>query len=91
MKVPKKVKVGGHVFKIKLEKDRNTMGSCDTQKNIITLDASMPQDQIEATLIHEALHAMNTTLDGSSNMSHALLDSLAEQIYAFLSDNKLLK
>jgi hypothetical protein len=36
-------------------------------------------------LIHEAMHFMN------SSLNHALLDSLAEQIYQVLADNKLLR
>lgn len=91
MKIPKSLKIGGHVFKIEMKKELNNMGSCDTSKNLIVIDADMPQDQKEATLIHEMLHAMNTTFDGGHPYTHALLDSLAEQIYQVLSDNNLLK
>lgn len=91
MNIPKKVRIGGHTFKVVLEKfkEQENMGSCDFTKNIITIDANMPQDQKEATFIHEAMHAMNTTL--GSGMGHIMLDSLAEQMYQFLSDNNLLK
>lgn len=91
MKIPSKVKIGGHIFKVVLEKfkDQQDMGSCDTGKNLIVIDANMPKDQKESTFIHEAMHAMNTTLSGG--MGHVVLDSLAEQMYQFLSDNNLLK
>ena len=41
--------------------------------------------------IHEAFHGFNTTMDTQNDFGHALLDSLSEQFYAFLIDNKILK
>jgi hypothetical protein len=35
------------------------------------------------TFLHEVLHAMNSTMD------HTFLESLAEQIYQFLHENKM--
>lgn len=93
-KIPNKLKIGGHMFKVvqvKSKSNQDEMGSCDTSKNIITIDSGMVHDQKEATLIHEIFHAMNTTFDGTNNFSHALLDSLAEQIYQVMKDNKLFR
>lgn len=89
-KIPKKIKIGGHLLTIKYSDNENEMGLSDTRANRITIDSKLPPGQKMATLIHEALHIMNTTMSGS-HTGHMLLDSLSEQIYAFLIDNKLLK
>lgn len=65
--------------------DEDTCGDNSYTKGRIRLNKSLPQTQKEATFIHEAMHTMNTTLN------HELLDSLAEQIYQFLKENKLLR
>lgn len=90
MKIPKTLKIGGHTYKIKIEKDRENMGSCDAKSSTIYIDGSMPHDQQESTLIHEVFHAINTTF-GNDTLTHSLLDSFAEQFYQVLSDNKLIR
>ena len=91
MKIPKRVKIGGHIYKIVLkdwdeEKDDDYVdGLVSDQKGTIELNRNLKQTAVECTFIHEMLHCMNTTLN------HELLDSLAEQIYQALHDNKLLK
>ncbi len=91
MKIPKKVKIGGHEYKI-IFCDEGIMkgmetdyGHMDAHAMTITLNSSLGKTTLESTFIHEAMHGMNSTLD------HELLDSLAEQMYQFLSANKLLK
>lgn len=91
MRIPKTLKIGGHIFKIENTKRDGVMGDSDTEKNLITINPKMPKSQQEATLIHEIFHCLNTTMDGSHNYSHALLDSLSEQFYQVLADNKLLR
>lgn len=90
MKIPKKLKIGSHTFKILKGRNPHYMGETDTKQNKIWIDEDMPQDQQEATLIHEIMHAINTTF-GNKDMEHALLDSLSEQMYQVLRDNRLLK
>lgn len=85
MKFPKELKIGGHKFTVVLKELEKDLGCTDYTKNIITIDINLPQDQKEATLIHEIMHCMNTTLE------HQLLDSLSEQMYQVLKDNNLLK
>lgn len=89
MIIPKKLKVGGHIFDVVIEK-MDCMGSCNSTDNIINISKDAVQSQKEATLMHEIFHAINTTFSGGHNFSHALLDSLAEQFYQVLRDNKLL-
>lgn len=88
MSLPSKLKIGGHTFSVireeagKLVAESND-GLLDTKTNTIYVNKSISQSQAEVTLIHEALHAMN------SELNHTVLESLAQQIYAFLKDNKL--
>lgn len=89
-KLPKKLKIGGHTFKVS-EVELNSLGECDSTKNTIKIMKGIPESQKVATLIHEIFHAINTTFSHGHNFSHSLLDSLSEQFYQVLSDNKLLK
>ncbi len=88
MKIPTKVKIGGHTYKIVFTTLENELGKCDYDKCIIYLEKNMEQSQKEATLIHEIFHALNSTMD--DGLGHMLLDSLSEQFYAVLKDNKLI-
>jgi hypothetical protein len=91
MKIPKTLKIGAHTFKVILEKPDKlapedfTSGLIDDCLNEIVLDASRSRSKVEQALFHEILHALNSELD------HALLDSLAEQLYQVFHDNSLLK
>lgn len=86
MKIPKQLKIGGHVYKVLLKDlDKSVCGDSDRVKNLIRIDSNFPQNQREVTLIHEILHCIN------NEFNHALLDSLAEQLYQVLKDNNLLK
>lgn len=91
---PENLKIGGITYKLKVvptwpgrtEGDHD--GECfydQKNGNIIYIGAELSQEAKEVTLIHEALHAMNATMD------HEFLDSLAEQLYQFLKDNNLFR
>ncbi len=88
MKIPSKIKIGGHTYKIVFTTLENELGKCDYDKCIIYLEKDMEQSQKEATLIHEIFHALNSTMD--EGLGHMLLDSLSEQFYAVLKDNRLI-
>lgn len=91
MKILKEMKIGGHKFKIVQKELRsNLMGECDFNKNIISLQKDLPQSQKEVTLIHEILHAINSEWDNQIN-GHIFLESIAQQLYQVLNDNKMLK
>lgn len=80
-KIPTKLKVGGHTYKI-IFADLEDLGKTDRVKNIIYIDKSLPENQKIVTLFHEILHTFN------NEMPHTLVDSLAEQTYALIKDNK---
>ncbi len=87
----KYLKIGGHDLELHIRNvnDANFIGETNFNIPCITIDSDTSQSYKESSLIHEALHAMNTTMDGDE-IGHIFLDSLAEQIYQFLSDNDLL-
>ena len=83
----KTVKIGGHIFKVVLKEfdDATICGETSYEEGKIYINKKLPDTMKASTLIHEAMHVMNTTIE------HALLDSLSEQMFQFLQDNKLLK
>jgi hypothetical protein len=88
MKIPKTLKIGGHVYKVVIEKPGkmkpDDLGHIDRKANEIVLDGSFPEDQLSATLFHEIFHAINNEL------THTLVDSFAEQHYQVYSYYTLL-
>lgn len=92
MIIPKKVKIGGIIYSVKVlphwddRGDADGMLSLDSDTgNTIYIGSELTKQAQEVTFFHEVLHAMNST------MNHEFLDSLAEQLYQVLHDNGLLK
>lgn len=93
MKIPNKLKIGGHVYTIEFVKKEDLKGLADEMdcgmtlvgENRILIDGGQKKSQQEETLFHELLHALNGT------MNHDFLASLAQQLHQVFSDNKLLK
>jgi len=85
------LKIGGHQVQliIKDMNQRDCIGETDFNIPSISIDKDTCQSFKESSLIHEAGHIMNTTLDGSE-LGHVFLDGFSEQMYQFLSDNGLL-
>lgn len=90
MIIPKKLKIGGHLYIVKFEKEGKLSssdsfsGMQDPNDQTITLNASQRRTEQEATFFHEIFHAINANLD------HVLLESLSQQIYQVFKDNGLL-
>lgn len=86
MILPEKVKIGAHTYTIAHVREwkdmgEGTFGETDYLAETIRIRADLSDTSTFSTLIHEALHVMNQTLD------HELLDSLSEQMAQFLLDN----
>lgn len=89
MNLPRSLKIGGHTVKVVLcELPDGVDGEYDTETNTIKLRKTLSKTQLEATLIHEIFHALNSQFDDEGVM-HALLESLSQQFYAVLATNKL--
>lgn len=90
MKIPSELKVGAHTIKVLLAPlGDNNYGDYDCETSTIRIDENLPQTMRESTLLHEALHVANSTL-GGTELGHAFLDSISEQLYQILKDNNLL-
>lgn len=87
-KIPSRVKIGGHWIDVVFEHLENQNANFDWELNRITISDRLTPDNAESAFIHECLHAMNSSW-GDGDFGHALLDSLAEQIYQLLSDNDI--
>ena len=89
MDIPRKVKVGGHIYKVIFQKQtdlaENDCGKTDRTKGIIVIDADLIQSEKEETFFHEVIHVINT------EYKEVEVDFLAQAFYAFLKNNKLLK
>ena len=95
MKIPKKLKIGGHWIKIKKVNNRmkqhgdGKMGTSFMWNNTIWLDTDAAIQQQESTLIHEILEMIKMMNDLS--FDHKELCVLETALYQVLNDNKLLK
>lgn len=89
MKIPSKIKIGAHIFTVIRTPLDDKTGETDTCACTITLHTDLKDSVLGATFIHEIIHACNSTL-GDTHLGHALIDSLAEQLFQVLSDNDLL-
>lgn len=84
--LPKKVKVGGIVYKVvQMEMVGSDCGGIDLDTNEITINKDLMQDQKEVTLFHEVFHAINWKLNETE------VEMYSQAVYAFLKDNDLLK
>ena len=89
MKIPHKVKIGGHIYKVIFQKTTdladNDCGKTDRVKGIIAIDKDLIQSEKEETFFHELVHIINTEYEETE------VDFLAQAIYGALKNNKLLK
>lgn len=90
MKIPQRVQIGGTSFEVKIvdkwPDGADADGECYYNQetgDVLFIKESLSEDAKGITFLHEAMHAMNST------MNHEFLDSFAQQMYAFLKLNKL--
>lgn len=89
MRIKKFYKIGGHKVRVIFKKLGKNIALSSLTDNTIEIDISATQDQRESALIHEFGHFINSTFSRGKN--HIILDSLAEQYYQILKDNKMLR
>ena len=96
MKIPKKLKIGSHVYTIEHVNlgltDQNTdLGLCRATKNEITINSNpgIALSQQEATLFHEIIEAINYNYE--LELNHQQITTISEAFYQVLKDNKLIK
>jgi hypothetical protein len=62
------------------------MGETDPVNNLIWIKASMPEDQRQATLLHEIIEYINEDLE--LKLKHHQISGLATALHAVASDNR---
>lgn len=81
--LPKKLKIGGHGFKIKIVEfecdDRS--GHCDDAYNEIKVSGEACKERQWSTLFHEVIHAIN------GELSEKEVEYLAQSAFQVLKDN----
>lgn len=88
--IPKSLKIGGINYEVKIanewpdhDYDDGEIFNDRKVGNVIYIREDLSDEARMITLIHEILHACNST------MNHEFIDSLSEQIYQVLKDNKM--
>lgn len=95
MKIPKKLKIGGHIYPIKIwdrikESGTDRLGSSNVYTNLgIWLDNKQSPTQLESTLIHEIIELINS-LNKLDFTEHQVC-VLETNLYQIFKDNNLLK
>ena len=101
MKIPKKLKIGGHDYKILVvdgedqKKGNSNWGKTFHHQKEVYIDKSAAQSQREQTFFHEIIHCIDKVYNGdelvNADRGEATISRLAEGVYQVLKDNKLLK
>ncbi len=92
MKIPKKIKVGGHWLRIKYSDETDGFTGSGLRagwKNIIVLQKEMAQSKREGVLFHELMHEIAWQM--GMDLSEEAVSVISEMMYQILKDNKLLK
>jgi hypothetical protein len=100
MKIPNRVKIGGHWVKVKKEDDipamGGNMGDSWNAHNSIRICTIYPESQQAATFLHEILHHIFNNLgleykkdDACAIHSERNTEAIAEALFQALRDNKL--
>lgn len=89
MRIPKKLKVGGQIYKVKRVKEVNqdvsVLGTCNQEYgNILVCDA-YSNSSTEMTFLHELLHAIFTHCNLPQDED--LIERLAQALYMVIVDN----
>lgn len=93
MKIPNKITIGAHEFKIVKRKMDDMFGECDSEALTITIDSTKPQTQQEETFFHEVLHAQRKLLGQElkdEDEEEKVVQALGHLTYQFLITNKLI-
>lgn len=95
MKIPNKLKIGGHVYSVRITsvtdeaKGSNNWGRTYHGKGKILIDKEISQTKKEEVFIHELVHCVEHFVDSDSKESH--VTRFSNGLYQVLKDNKLLK
>ena len=92
MKIPNKLKIAGHVYKVKLTHinaldSGDNYGTCDVPKQIICLNETNSNTRMRETLLHEILHAID--IEFGFGLNEQIVNTLGLELHRILYENKL--
>jgi hypothetical protein len=92
MRMPSRVKVGVHEFRIlrPAAPKRNAeelLGWCDTEKLTIEVKRGMEKSKAQETLLHELCHTTTENADVSYEQEEKLVNAIAEGLLRIFKDN----
>ena len=100
MRIPKRIKVGGHVYLVttghRFREDASLVGQSRHEEGIILVSthsatgATRERSQVEETFIHELLHAVDSIYN-ARGLNEDTVMRLSEGLYQVLADNQLLR
>lgn len=89
MKIPEKVKIGGHEYTCKtapfLGRDHSASGRSCGNSLEIEIEETLPQQNKESTLIHEILEQINYRYE--LDLPHEKISILETALYQVIRDN----
>ena len=98
MKIPKKIKVAGHYYKVKWDNKRLSnegwVGESDHHLDMIYLckyyrrEEPRTDSEIQETLVHEILHAIDVNYNNHA-LNEKTITRLATGLHQVLKDNDL--
>lgn len=95
MKIPKKIKIAGYNYDIKMIKDRGkeqgseNPASIYTRHQVIWIDVNQAKEQQESSLFHEIIEAIDFIYE--LKLEHNKISCLETGLYQVLKDNKFIK
>lgn len=95
MKIPKTVKVGGHIYKVEItktseeSKGHNNWGRTNHAKLKIYIDRELATSKQEETYLHELVHAIDFHM--GTKLKEEQVERFSNGLYQVLKDNNLLK
>ena len=90
MKLPDKLKIGGHVVDVRVVSSREMpekLGESTEMLNIIRVWDGLPESQTTAIFLHEVVERINSQYE--LKMEHRQITGLAEALFQILRDNYL--
>lgn len=95
MNIPKKIKVGGQDYSIEIADEiidtLNPVGRMNPRRGIIELRKTADADFLNATFLHEVIHALHDHMGlsqvESNDLGEDYVDGLANALYMFIKDN----
>lgn len=88
MKIPGKVKIGGHTLNVELSEDIGNMGEWRSGKQVIKIYKDTCHSQREETLLHEIIECVNFTYE--LKLSHQKIQILGAVLHQIIIDNPLI-